>query len=73
MVPMFSPLCLCASSQRTRPGSNVTSATLARFANYRRSKPLNVTMTLSGRSCGLVRWPVARPTVCSFRRLPGRA
>src|SRR5439155_5168917 len=55
--PMFSPLCVCASSQRTRPDSNVTSRCSPSSATRRRSNPLKVTMTLSGWSCGFVCCP----------------
>jgi integrase/recombinase XerD len=46
--PMFSPECVCASSHRTSPASRRTSRLSPESPTRRRSKELNVYMTLSG-------------------------
>ena len=57
VAPMFSPLCVCASSQRTSPGASVTSRPSPDSPTRRRSKALSVIITLSGWSCGVVLCP----------------
>src|SRR4051794_19156461 len=57
VAPVFSPLCVCASNQRTSPSASETSRASPFSAMSRRSKEESVTMTLSGCSCGLVASP----------------